>query len=88
MTLYLRETRRCKDCEYYRKDIDWQPGNCYFNPPASGAQQTDRFPHVNEDGFCSKWEPIWHKNPILWDAWKEFVLVRKLITSGEENEKT
>ena len=85
MTLYLRERRRCKTCEYYVKKSTYRSGECFFNPPqVSGESQHGQFPNVDEDAYCSKWEPIWHENPQIREAWNEFILVRKLITSGEE----
>ena len=85
MTLYLRERRKCKDCEYYHKKSHYSSSTCQYNPPvAMGENQRGRFPTTSDNDYCSKWEPIWHKNPLIREAWNEFILVRKLITSGEE----
>lgn len=69
--------RQCKDCEYFRQS------NCFFNPPTvSGvgthSYQNSSYPSVNEDYFCSKWEPIWEDNEVLNEAWKEFQLILKM----------
>jgi len=85
MTLYLRERRKCKDCEYFYNTSKYSLGKCHYNPPAiSGEHQSGRFPEVYEESYCSKWEPRWHDNPVLREAWREFLLVRKLIISGED----
>ena len=84
MALYLRERRRCKDCEYYFREPK-RSGRCYFNPPLTVDEYDHgQVPIVSENSFCSKWEPRWDDNPVLREAWNEFILVRKLITSGED----
>lgn len=77
--------RQCNTCEYYFKSVDYSSPYCQFNPPmVSGDHQTGRFPYTEDHSFCSKWEPIWIDNPVLKDAWEEFLMVHKLITCGEE----
>ena len=88
MTLYLRERRKCKTCEYRMQ----KPGydiKCHFSGPRIyGDRGFTRFPTVEDDDFCSHWEPKWHENQQIREAWNEFMIVHKLITSGEENEET
>ncbi len=89
MTLYLRERRRCKTCEYRMKKSDYDDTNCHFNTPKIfGDRGFTKFPTVQDDDFCSHWEPKWHENQQIKEAWNEFIIVHKLITSGEEDEKT
>jgi len=82
------QKRQCKDCEYYVTGGYGRP-TCHFNPPTvSGDHQSGSFPKTSDTLFCSKWEPKWHENQILREAWEEFLMVHKLITCGEENDKT
>ena len=68
--------RNCEDCEYYRR------GRCHYK---LRLQKTGYwgFPQVDKDAFCAKWEPKWSDNPNIQEAWREFAMTHKLITSGE-----
>ncbi len=86
MNLYRRDRRRCETCEYYFKRYR-SSAKCYFNPPQiSGEHNSGRFPSVDKDDFCSKWEPNWHENEQIREAWNQFVMVRKLIIGIEDEE--
>ena len=85
MTLYLKARRKCENCEYYDASRYGNEGKCQFYPPVvSGEHQRGRFPATYKNSYCSKWEPKWSDNPVLQDAWKEFMLVHKLVTTEEE----
>ena len=51
------EWLQCQNCLYYAPAGMGKPwGNCHYNPPSVLAgTKDDRFPFVDEDGFCSKW---------------------------------
>ena len=85
MTLYLRERRKCNTCEYGMNKSQRDDRRCYFETPrVYGDRGYAKFPTVGDDDFCSHWEPTWSDNPVLREAWNEFMIVHKLITSGEE----
>ena len=73
--------RQCSDCEYYYNLEPGYTGRCRYNPPRfSGATRTSRLPSTEEDSYCSKWEPKWDDNEMVAQAWKDFLLVHKLVT--------
>ena len=78
------EKRKCKTCEYYEA-VEYQKyGACCFDiPQVTSNNGAGGFPKVTENRFCSHWEPIWHDNPIIAEAWKQFKMAHKLITAGE-----
>lgn len=72
------ERRKCEDCEYYDDE------RCYFNPPQFAGSHIDpEQPNVHENSYCSNWEPRWHDNLMLKEAWEQFMMVHKIITSGD-----
>lgn len=78
--------RQCLDCEYYYRR-DGYNGRCLYHPPKYlGAGHTGgNLPHVDEDSYCSKWEPKWDDNEMIAQAWKDFLLVHKLVTGGKDD---
>lgn len=77
--------RACKDCEYYKKRGSFSSPKCHFNPPTvSGDHQSGKFPEIDDDDYCSKWQPIWDENPMISRAWKEFQTIAKLSRGDEE----
>ena len=77
--------RQCMDCEYYRIRHGYS-GRCHYHPPRySGTERTSRLPATPEDSYCSKWEPKWDDNEMIAQAWKDFLLVHKLVTGGKND---
>lgn len=77
--------RSCITCEYRHKHSKYSSPVCRYNPPTvSGDHQHGRFPETYDEAYCSKWEPKWIENPVLQEAWEQFLMVHKIITSGEE----
>jgi len=77
--------RRCLDCEYYFLRHGYS-GRCHYHPPRySGVGETSRLPATSGDSYCSKWEPKWDDNEMIAQAWKDFLLVHKLVTGGKND---
>lgn len=79
------EKRRCDQCEYYKEPDLYGTSRCQSKPPVVINNQF-HLTAIQPDGYCADWEPKWSDNPVLAEAWAEFKLVHKLITSGGENE--
>ncbi len=80
MALYVRERRRCEGCEYFDNSATYST-YCRYNPPMiSGDHQSGKFPQVDKDSYCSKWEPKWDDNPVIAEAWELFQATVKLAT--------
>lgn len=77
--------RQCLDCEYYYKRAGYN-GRCRYYPPTYlGSGHIGSLPQVNENSYCSKWEPKWDDNEMIAQAWEDFLLVHKLVTGGKDN---
>ncbi len=82
----MMKRRKCINCEYHLNKSNYGRGKCYFNIPTTFQYESGTFPTVDDDDFCSYWEPKWNDNELIKQAWQEFIMVHKLITSGENND--
>ncbi len=73
------EQRMCKNCEYHHSKSG--SGRCYYEMRKLGDRWG--FATVYSDDFCRHWEPKWSDNPNIKEAWDEFAMTHKLITSGQ-----